>query len=172
MSKPFSHDMSSLEERIARLEAKNEIQDLVTAFARAADANCDPAMIEPLFTNDAVFDVGSFGRMDGGAQKIAATMRANNSRGFHWTLHYLLPATTKLAPDAQSAHVFAYYWGVAKSHPDNGERSFWVGGSYTAEAVNDDGTWRFRRLNLHLDLLSPFLEGFHGKIQSFDDVKA
>jgi SnoaL-like domain len=159
-----------LETRIAILEAKSDIQDLFTAFAKGADAYCEPALLEPIFTDDAIFDVGSFGRMEGGGQAIAETMKMNNVRGFHWTLHYMVSPEVKVAPTLEHADAFCYFWGVAKSHPDNGERSFWVGGTYTAEAVRTSRGWRFRRLNLHVELLSPYEEGFNGKVRTFGEV--
>ena len=148
------------EQRLQRLEDKDAIRDLITAFARAADAICDPTLLRPLFSDDAVFDLGAYGRYEGG-EAIAATMHANTSVGFQWTIHYLVSPTITLADDGDSAECFYYLWEVAKT-PEraDGRRSYWIGGWYTATVVRAGDAWRFHRLNLHLELLSPFAEGF------------
>jgi hypothetical protein len=163
-------DLAALAARLEALEAREALRDLVTNFGRAADAHCDPALLRPLFSSDAVFDVGGFGVMRGGANVIADAMKANNVKGFYWSLHYLLTPVIRLADDCRAADLFFYYWGVTKSHPDNGDRSFWVGGRYEAHAVVEDDAWRFRRLKLDIELLSPYGEGFRGPISSFDEV--
>lgn len=163
-------DRRTFEQRVAALEAREAIRDLVTSFGRGADAYCDPAALAPLFTPDAQFDVGGFGLMTGGGEAIAATMKSNNVRGFYWSLHYLLTPMIMLDSALRRATVFFYYWGVTRTHPDNGSRSFWVGGTYDGEVVQNEGAWQFRRLKLNVELLSPYGEGFSGPITSFDEV--
>lgn len=161
---------ADLAHRIARLEAREDIRDVLVAFARGADAHCDPAQLAPLFTDDAVFDIGSFGVLTGGGAAIAAHMHANNSRGFYWTLHYMVSPQITLAEDCASASVFCYLWELAASHPDKGRKAFWIGGHYTADMVLQQGCWRIRKLKLHLDLLSPYAEGFAATVTSFEEV--
>jgi hypothetical protein len=160
-----------LARRLARVEAVQAIHDLIAGFARGADAHCDPVLLRPLFTDDAVFDIGRFGRLEGG-DHIVAEMHRNNARGFQWTLHYLTSPAIEVADDLRSATVFFYLWETATHpKPGAGDVACWIGGWYDAQAVpHGDGTWRFRRLQLTIRLMSPYAEGWKPVPAGFDDL--
>ena len=162
--------LAQLEGRLAELEAVRAIHDLIAAFARGADAHCDPAMLAPLFTDDAVFDIGDFGTLSGGGAKIAADMHANNSRGFYWTLHYLVSPVIRFAPDRRQAETDFLLFEPAALHPDNGGKAFWIGGRYIADCQCDAGQWRFHRLRLELHLMTRRRPGWDPVPTGFDAV--
>lgn len=145
--------VAALEAKLASFEARQDIEDLIARFARAADAHCDPALLEPLFTSDAIFDIGDFGRLEGGGAAIAKEMHANNKDGFYWTLHYLVSPRIRFET-SKTALVDFYLFEPAALHPKNARRAFWIGGVYTAQAVLQQGAWAFRHLALTLELLS------------------
>ena len=55
----------TLEERITRLEDIEAIKGLITTYAQGADRNNDPAILAPLYTEDAVWEAEGFGRHEG-----------------------------------------------------------------------------------------------------------
>lgn len=161
----------SLEERISRLEDIEAIKTVIVRFARGADAGCDPALLRPLFTDDALFEVGDLATYRGG-DEIVRLMHANNKTGFYWTLHYLISPDIELAADGRSARVFYYLWEPAATpRPDGPDQAYWIGGWYDAVMEKaDDGRWRYRHLKLTLKLMSPYAEGWKAAPSRFEDL--
>ncbi len=156
--------------RLLRLEDREALRDLVAGFARGADAGCDPALLRPLFTADARFDVDRFGSLEGG-DRIVEQMHANTGRGFNWTLHYLTTPVFAFEDD-DTAECFFYLWEVATHpRPDGQAVAYWIGGWYDARAIRDtDGAWRFRHLRLTVRLMSPYAEGWKPVPPDFDSL--
>jgi len=80
-------DLSALEARIARLEARNAIAELTTAYAVACDEHDIPSL-SALFAEDAIFESPSgFMRAEGRDSIIAMFIRMLSGRGpgYHWT---------------------------------------------------------------------------------------
>ena len=159
----------SVDQRLTRLEDIEHIKVLITQFARGADANCDPAILRPLFTDDAVFDVGQFGTLTGG-DEIVRNMHENVDVGFRDTLHFLVSPTIDIHDDLNSATCFYYLWETASHNTrDGNEVAYWIGGWYDAEVVKGaDKRWRFQRLRLSLRVLSPNSDGWKPLPTSFD----
>lgn len=159
------------EQRLTRLEDQEKIRTLITGFARGADADCDPVLLRPLFTDDAVFDVGQFGVLEGG-EHICQQMHDNVELGFRSTLHFLVSPTVAINPDLVTATCFYYLWESATHRQRDGvDVAYWIGGWYDADAVKgDDGAWRFRRLKLTVKLLSPNTDGWQPLPESFEDL--
>ena len=80
-------DIRALERRVERLESRIEIEELVTAYARACDEH-DMPWLESLFTEDAQFDSPSgVMRADNRDEIMAMFVEAFKIRGpgYHWT---------------------------------------------------------------------------------------
>lgn len=163
--------MTSVEERLARLEAAEEIRTVISRFARAADDHCLPEGMRPLFAEDAVFEVGPFDTYRG-REEILRKLQENNKTGFNWTLHYLVGPEITVDAQAQTANAFFYLWEpAATSRESDDSRAYWIGGWYDADLVRTetDG-WRFRRLRLTLKLLSRYDEGWRPMPTSFAEL--
>ncbi len=162
----------STEQRLTRLEDYEAIKVVIATFARGADAGCDPAILRPIFTDDAVFDIGQFGSITGG-DEIARQMHENADIGFNWTLHFLVSPIIEISEDdLDSAQVFYYLWEAATHRRRDGVTdAYWIGGWYDARMVREaDRRWRIRELQLTLKLLSPYGEGWRDMPASFDDL--
>ena len=161
----------SIEQRLTRLEDYEKIKVLITGFARGADANCDPTMLRPLFTDDAVFDVGQFGQLKGG-DHIVEQMHSNVDVGFNGTLHFLVSPTIDMQADLLSAKCFYYLWETASHRTKDGKDvAYWIGGWYDADVIKDEqGVWRFKHLALSLKLLSANTDGWQPLPNSFDEL--
>lgn len=161
----------SFEQRLTRLEDYEAIKVIIATFSRGADAKCDPEILRPIFCDDAVFDIGQFGVLEGG-EHIVNEMHNNTDIGFNWTLHFLISPVIEIHDDLKTATCFYYLWETA-AHPTKAgsEDSYWIGGWYDATAVKeDDGKWRFKHLKLTVKLMSPYGEGWQDVPASFDDL--
>lgn len=163
--------MTTLEERIGRLEDIEAIKKVIVTFARGADDHCNPATLRPLFTDDAVFQVGELDTYKGG-DEIVRMMHANNKTGFYWTIHYLISPVIEVAADRRSATAFYYLWEPAATpRPGGRDQAYWIGGWYDAElAKNEAGQWRYRHLKLTLKLMSAYAEGWREMPTRFEDL--
>ena len=161
----------TLEQRITRLEDYEAIKVLIANFSRGADAKCDPRILRPLFCDDAVFDIGQFGVLEGG-EHIVNEMHNNTDIGFNWTLHYLVSPVIEIHDDLVSATCFYYLWETATHRTrQDVEDSYWIGGWYDTKVVKEsDGCWRFKHLKLTIKLLSSYSEGWKEIPASFDDL--
>ena len=167
----MTQESLSTEQRLTRLEDYEKIKSLITAFARGADADCDPSLLRPLFTDDAIFDVGQFGRLEGG-DNIVQQMHSNVEIGFNSTLHFLVSPSIEMHADLCTAKCFYYLWETASHRHKNGKDvAYWIGGWYDAEVTKgEDENWRFRHLLLSLKLLSPNADGWQELPSSFEDL--
>ena len=79
----------SLEARIGRLEAVEEIRVLKARYADVCDTGYDPERMAPFFTDDAVWDGGErFGRYEG--LDAIRGFFAGVSSQITWALHYMV----------------------------------------------------------------------------------
>lgn len=154
-----------LEKRLHRLEAFRAIEDLIVDLGRAFDAGPSAEMLEPLFTEDAVFKIDRYGLLEGGAA-IARGVAGNAETGFCWTLHYLVAPKITISPSANAADAEFLLWEPATAASG---RAYWIGGRYQARVVKGPAeAWRFFRLELTADLISRYAEGWTEKPEALD----
>lgn len=145
----------TLEERITRLEDIEAIKSLVTTYARGADRNNDPAILAPLYTEDAVWEAEGFGRHEG-IEAIAREMAEVGRETILWSLHYMVSPEIRIADDGKSAECFWYLWELAKMPGKDGRpEDNVIGGWYETELVKTDSGWKFRHVTLVLKLICP-----------------
>jgi hypothetical protein len=156
----------TLEQRLSRLEAIHAINELIVDLGRAFDSGPSAAMLQPLFTETAVFKIDAYGTLEGAAA-IAAGVAGNAARGFKWTLHYLVSPKIDLSNDSTSADVEFMLWETATA---GSGRAYWIGGRYIAHAVRNRGRWQFDRLELQADLISHYPAGWGAKPDTLADA--
>lgn len=155
-----------LEQRVRRLEALRAIDELIGDLGRALDAGPSAALLERLFTADAVFQIDQYGTLEGAAG-IAQGVAGNADKGFRWTLHYLVSPKVVLASDMLAADVEFLLWEVATAASG---RAYWIGGRYCAQAVTGRDGWQFSRLELQADLISHYPSGWDEKPKALGDA--
>lgn len=160
-----------IEERIAKLEARQSIDDLIGDLARAFDGGPSAELLRPLFTDDARFEIDRYGVLEGG-DAITAGVVGNSGQGFSWTLHYLVSPKVELAADCSSAQLDFMLWEVATSASG---RAYWIGGRYFARAVRSGegeagSRWRFASLTLEAQLISRNPAGWSDKPATLQDA--
>ena len=156
----------TLEFRVRRLEALRAVEDLIADLGRAFDAGPSAVALRPLFTDDAVFVIDRYGRLEGG-DSIASGVAGNATSGFRWTLHYLVSPRVELRPGEESADVEFYLWEIATSATG---KAYWIGGRYLGDVVMVDDKWRFVALELKADVISHYPTGWLPMPESLADA--
>jgi uncharacterized protein (TIGR02246 family) len=132
--------IEELARRVDRLEARNAIAELVTAYAVACDEQ-DIDRLAALFTADACFDSRSKRMVANGRAEIVAMFRrtlATRGPSCHWT-HDLVVHADPDDPDRATGVVYSH----AETTPDAVVSLAAM--RYQDEYVRSDGAWRFRR---------------------------
>ncbi|HYD70109.1 nuclear transport factor 2 family protein [Azospirillum sp.] len=148
-----------LERRLARLEAAEAIRTLIGRYAEGADRRNDPALMRPLFADDAVWEAAGFGRFTGG-DAIAAELGRIGREQIIWTMHYMVSPTVAPAADGRTARAGWSLWELARiadASPGAGAEAadHWIAGVYDAELRREGERWVFTRVTLTVKLLNP-----------------
>ena len=143
-------------ERLQRLEDIEAIQQLIARYAKAVDHNGDPALVAPLFTEDAVWHcegIGHWETRDG----IVRDIRPNCTTFMPWAIHYMTQPIVEVAADGLSATANHYLWELGKVTPAEGgpTKDTWIGGWYDSRCRKEGDAWKFARVDLTLKLFSP-----------------
>ena len=145
-----------LEHRIAILEAVEEIKGLKAVYAGVCDTGYKPEGMFPLFVEDAVWvdTTGRFGRYEG--RQAICDFFAGVSSSIAWALHYMIAPKITVHDDLVSAEGTWYLWQpcTVDGVP------VWLTGTYFDRYVKDGGVWKFAEVNLSVQTISPFDEGW------------
>ena len=90
----------SIEERLQRLEDIEAIQQLIARYAKAVDHNGDPALVAPLFTEDAVWHCEGIGHWET-REGIVRDIRPNCTTFMPWAIHYMTQPIVEVAADGR-----------------------------------------------------------------------
>jgi len=153
--------VAELRGEVRTLKDRAAITDLITAYARGCDRGNDPAMLAPLFTEDATWKCDGFGTYHG-RETVAAALKAVAGVKIWWSLHYMISPQIDFDASGDRASLFWYLWEAATlPSTDNEEaESTWIGATYDAEAVRDSDRWLFSRMELKLNFASPYQDGW------------
>ena len=159
-------DPSTIEARLARIEARNEIRNLMGAYARLCDTGGDPDEIAGLFTEDGVYS--SFGYLagpDGQGTNESMVGREAIRAGFaalpemlSFMAHYLCNPEIHVSDDATTA---TGSWLVLElATTVAGRTPIMMVAQYNNDFLRVDGAWKIKRIRFG-DLRSfPFKEGW------------
>jgi hypothetical protein len=151
--------VDELRNRVARLEATEDIRRLKARYAAVCDSGYLPDRMAPLFTEDAVWDGGErFGRYEG-IDEIRGFF-AGVSSEITWALHYMVAPSIEVADDLVNATGSWYLWQPCTVVTDDGERAVWLTGTYADRYRNEGGEWRFAEVVLECQTISPIEEGW------------
>lgn len=157
--------LSASSERIRLLEDIEAIKQLRWAYSRGCDDNHNPDRLIAMFTDDAVIDITEhFGTYVEGRDEIYIMFKNNPTvNGITWTWHYYLQPLIAVAPDGKSAKGNWYLWemlNMPRRDRSNEEEPIWAAGEYDDDYVKEDGVWKFRKIVVHIKVLSPYADGW------------
>jgi SnoaL-like domain len=150
--------MNDLERKFCRLQAAEDIRNLKARYAIVCDTGYKPKGMRPLFTKDAVWDGGRFGRHEG-VEAICGFF-AGVSKEIVWALHYMVNPIIELDDNLETARGSWYLWQPCTVTTPQGPKPVWLTGTYADRYRKVDGVWRFSEVNLAVQTISPFDEGW------------
>lgn len=153
--------LDELQHRLELLEDREEIRDLIERYAEAADRRNDPELMSPLFAENAIWESPGFGRFEGRPAILNGLSEIGTTR-LVWTMHYMISPRIRVSGDRTSAQASWRVWELAtipgKEHPQ--PEAVWGGGTYHVDLARVNGKWRFAQVQLNLELISRYTEGW------------
>jgi uncharacterized protein (TIGR02246 family) len=153
--------LDDLRRRVAILEDREEIRDLIERYAEAADRANDAALMAELFAVDAIWEAPGFGRFEG-SDAITRGLADIAKTRLLWTMHYMISPRSEVAADRTTARVSWRVWELATvpgKNPPQPE-AVWGGGNYQVDLVRRAERWQFQHVRLNLELASLYREGW------------
>ena len=149
---------AGIEQRLARLEAIEDIRALKAKYCALCDADYDPDGLAALFLPDGVWDGGPFGRHVG-REAIRAFFQGISGS-------IVIAAHLVLNPiiEVQSADAATGRWRLIMpctvTNDDGTPQARWLLSAYDEVYARHDGAWLFRTLHLTVNFYSPHLQGW------------
>jgi uncharacterized protein (TIGR02246 family) len=136
------------------LEDTEAIKVLKRRYCAYCDDNYDLEGLASLFTEDAVWEGGHFGKAEGRDQIRAFFKEAPQKLPF--AVHMVLNPIIKVDGDTAQG---TWYLLQACTFSD-GDRAVWGSARYDEDYVRVDGHWMFQHLKLTSNFWTPFDEGW------------
>jgi hypothetical protein len=150
---------AELVDRLARLEAIEEIRVLKARYADVCDTGYDPVRMRPFFTDDAVWDGGErFGRYEG--VDAVCEFFAGISDTISWALHYMIAPIIEVAADGRTATGSWYLLEPCNFATGAGPRAMLIAGRYADRYRREEDGWKFSEVVLDCQTLTPLDEGW------------
>ena len=147
----------SLEQRISRLESMEQIRALKAVYCDLCDRGYDPGGLSALFTEDAVWDGGPFGRHEG--RQAIHDFFKGVSTSLVFAAHLVTNAIIEFEDD-DTAHGKWRLWEPATVNENGTLVSKILLAAYEDVYVKVDGKWLVKSLKLHVNFLAPLSEGW------------
>ena len=147
-------DLAELEQRVRVLEDIEAIKRLKYRYADACDRGYDAETLATLFTEDAVWDGGLFGRHEG--REAIRRFFAGVSADIPFAMHYMMnPIITVDGDEADGAWYLFQTCTFAE-----GNQAILGAARYEERYRRVAGEWQFHRLKLISSFWTPFDEGW------------
>lgn len=147
-------DLRDLERRIRALEDIEAIKQLKYRYADACDRGYDADTLADLFTEDAIWDGGVFGRYDG--QEAIRNYFRGVSSDIVFAMHYMMNPIIEVDGDEARG---AWYLFQACTFAE-GNTPILGAAKYAERYQRFHGTWKFRHLQLISIFWTPYEEGW------------
>ena len=152
---------NDLARRVARLEAREEIGELMAAYLYLADRDPDADKIADLFSEDAIWEPRGNFALEQEASHGRETIRALFAalpQTMSFGAHFITNSVVEIADDLETArgrwHTFEL---LTKENPTvQLAQIAW----YDNDFVRVDGRWRIERIRFEDTLSFPFVEGW------------
>jgi len=147
-------DLRDLERRIRALEDIEAIKQLKYRYADACDRGYDADTLADLFTEDAIWDGGVFGRYDG--QEAIRQYFQDISSDIVFAMHYMMNPIIEVDGDEARG---AWYLFQTCTFAE-GNTPILGAAKYAERYQRVHGTWKFRHLQLISIFWTPYDEGW------------
>ncbi|MDR2216107.1 MAG: nuclear transport factor 2 family protein [Nevskiaceae bacterium] len=146
-SKALDAQIKAAQRQMQRISDFNEMENLQSAYGYYAEKSLW-SDIAALFTEDGVIEIDG-ARSNKGHDGVLAFLKASGPEGPQkgvMNSQLQLQPVIHIAADGRSAKVRSRLLQLTR---DAQGRPMWGAGIYENELVNDNGTWKFKRLRLH-----------------------
>ncbi len=150
--------MATIEERLARLEAVDEITRLKARYCAYADDNYDAEGLSSLFVADGCWDGGpEFGRHVGRAAIKAFLDRTREQIRF--AAHLAINPLIEVQDEAHATGKWRLFMPCTVA-TDGGTEARWLLCQYDEIYVRENGRWMFQSVDMKVNFYAPHLKGW------------
>ena len=146
----------SLEQQVERLTAIEDIKQMKARYCAYADNGYDPEGMATLFTEDAIWDGGDFGRYEG--VEAIKKFFAGISDDIIFAIHPVMNPLIKVDGDTANAKWWLIMW--CTMIVDGGKEGRWFAAEYDDYLVKQDGRWLFNHIKVQGKFLASHGEGW------------
>jgi hypothetical protein len=147
----------TLEQRIARLEAHNDICKLMAEYLLVADQGYDPDKITAFFVEDATREADVFGRFEG--RQAIWDFFDSLSGALVFAAHFVTNPIITFETDDRVRGAWRLFQ-TATVNSDGALDSNLLVAAYDNEFVKIDGVWKFQAVNVHVNFFEPINKGW------------
>lgn len=147
----------TLEQRIARLEAHNDICKLMAEYLLVADRGYDPDQIVAMFVEDSTWEGDGFGRHEG--SKAIWTFFRGLSGSLVFAAHFVTNPIITFVSDTHVRGAWRLLEPATVNNSGNLESSLLVA-AYENEFVKTNGAWKFKSVKVHVNFFEPISKGW------------
>ena len=146
----------TLEQKVERLTAIEDIKQMKAQYCAYADHGYDPEGMATLFTEDAIWDGGEFGRYEG-VSAIKAFF-AGISDKIVFAIHPVMNPLIKVDGDTANAKWWLIMWCTVLV--DGAKEARWFAAEYDDHLVKRDGRWLFSHIKVEGKFFAPQASGW------------
>lgn len=150
-------NLEELKNRLETLEAVEAIKKLKARYCQRADER-DAEGFANLFTEDGVFEGGTFGRGQGWAG-VATFLRGVQQQSLPFALHYVMNPIIEVRGDTATGRWYLLEPCTMVTEGSQ-TQAVWGTARYEEEYVKVNGEWKFKKVHLMPVFWSPFDQGW------------
>ncbi len=147
-------NLEDLERRLRVLEDIEAIKKLKARYCAYCDNNYDADGIAALFTEDAVWDGGKFGRYEG--REAIRTFFRGAPRIFPFAIHQVMNPIIEVEGEQAKGQWYLFQPATLAE----GNQAVWLAARYEEEYVKVGSEWKFKRLKVFPSFLTPYDQGW------------
>ena len=147
-------NLEDLERRLRVLEDIEAIKKLKAHYCAYCDNNYDADGIAALFTEDAVWDGGNFGRYEG--REAIRTFFRGAPRIFPFAIHQVMNPIIEVEGEQAKGQWYLFQPATLAE----GNQAVWLAARYEEEYVKVGSEWKFKRLKVFPSFLTPYDQGW------------
>lgn len=140
-------------EELQRLIDIEAIKVLKYRYAELCDSDYEPVGLKALFTEDAVWDGGMFGVHQG--REAIGGFFAATGRAIEFAMHYMVSPIIEVDGDRATGAWQLWQSLVLRET----KQAFWLMGRYADSYERCEDGWKFSRVSLTVNSLTPYAEG-------------
>jgi ketosteroid isomerase-like protein len=150
-------NLEELAQRVQTLEDIESIKKLKARYTSYCDNGYEPDGIASLFTEDAVWDGGVFGRCEG--REAIRKFFQGASKMLPFAIHYVMNPIIEVNGNTATGSWYLFQTCTFAE----GNQAVWGAARYSEEYVKRGGEWKFKNLKVNSEFWTPYDQGWAKK---------